>query len=208
LEKIAEQFEVDWQPTIKLTANQMIEPMAAPVGFSVQAAQGTGLGPGALAQTGVANADEEIGFQKQQNSWIPPPAPGHGSSSSSGGGSGPVVSATPYTPSKGSSNDNLPTTAPSGGFSTTSSITQPTQLNGGSSKPDNSAYEEVDIFVPQIPTAPPGGLSPANGNKTNNDDDDDDANQKPGGSTAGATSPSGGTSTYEDLAARFEALGK
>lgn len=193
--------------------------MAAPVGYSVQSAQGTGLGPEAqLAQTGVQNADEEIGLQKQQNSWIPPPAPGHGSSrpgggGGDGGGSGPVVSATPYTPSRGSSNDNLPTTTPySAGASTTSSITQPTQLNGGSSKPSggDSAYEEVDIFVPQIPTAPPGGVSPMNGN--NKTDDDDDDNQKPpandGSSAGGATSPSGGTSTYEDLAARFQALSK
>ena len=64
LEKIAEQYEVDWQPTIKLSTEQMIEPMAAPVGFSVQAAQGTGLGPGAQAMTGIPNADEEIGIQK------------------------------------------------------------------------------------------------------------------------------------------------
>ena len=83
LEKIAEQYEVDWQPTIKLSTEQMIEPMAAPIGYSVQAAQGSGLqgtGTGPVAQTGVQNTDEDINFQKQQNSWIPPPAPGHDNS--------------------------------------------------------------------------------------------------------------------------------
>lgn len=45
LERICEQFQVDWTPSMKLTADQMIEPMAAPVGYSVNVAQGTGLGP-------------------------------------------------------------------------------------------------------------------------------------------------------------------
>jgi vacuolar protein sorting-associated protein IST1 len=54
LERICEQFEVDWTPSMKLSADQMIEPMAAPVGYSVSVAQGTGLGPsvGIRAHTG------------------------------------------------------------------------------------------------------------------------------------------------------------
>ena len=43
LEKIADEFDVDWKPANKLTAEQMSEPMAAPVGYSVQVAPGTGL---------------------------------------------------------------------------------------------------------------------------------------------------------------------
>lgn len=43
LERICEQFEVDWQPKIKLDPSQMAEPMAAPNGYSVGAGQGTGL---------------------------------------------------------------------------------------------------------------------------------------------------------------------
>lgn len=43
LEKIADQFGVDWQPANKLQADQLAEPMAAPVGYSVQVAPGTGL---------------------------------------------------------------------------------------------------------------------------------------------------------------------
>merc|ERR1712232_244114 len=55
LESICERYEVDWRPTIKLTAQQMIEPMAAPNGYSVQAAQGTGL---VGATTGVQQEEE------------------------------------------------------------------------------------------------------------------------------------------------------
>jgi hypothetical protein len=36
LERICEQFQVDWSPQVKLSINEMIEPMAAPVGYSVQ----------------------------------------------------------------------------------------------------------------------------------------------------------------------------
>lgn len=40
LEKICSLHEVDWTPTIRLSAEQAIEPMAAPVGFSVLPGQG------------------------------------------------------------------------------------------------------------------------------------------------------------------------
>lgn len=43
LEKIADQFEIDWKPTVKLSVNEMSEPMAAPIGYSVQVSQGSGL---------------------------------------------------------------------------------------------------------------------------------------------------------------------
>ena len=45
LEKIADQFDVNWKPTKKLSVNEMAEPMAAPIGYSVQVAQGSGLTP-------------------------------------------------------------------------------------------------------------------------------------------------------------------
>lgn len=207
LEKIAEQFEVDWQPTIKLSTEQMIEPMAAPIGYSVQAAQGTGLGPDAQAMTGTPDADEEINFQKRNNG-IPPAAP-----SGFGSPSGPVVSATPYVPpGSGSSDNNLPTTTPTayvpggGGTTVGSPLTQATNLNGGGqvANNDDAAYEEVDIFVPHVPSAPPSA-SPAN---KKSDDDDYDDNQKPPASGGSTGTGSGGTSSYEDLAARFEQLNK
>lgn len=179
---------------------QMIEPMAAPIGYSVQPAQGTGLGPAAL--TGIQDSDEEIGFQKADHNSIPPQAPRFGDGSNNGGGNMSVASATPYI---SKNDDSIPTTTAyvNGGASTTSSVTQPTQMNGTSAAA-RGAYEEVDIFVPTIPTAPPGGASPMNNGGKSDDDDDD---QKPP-ATSGGASPSAGTSTYEDLAARFEQLNK
>jgi len=147
LEKIAEQFGVNWQPTIKLSTEQMIEPMAAPIGFSVQSAQGSGLGPSAQAHqaalTGTQNTDEEVGFQKFAADAIPPPAPGHGP------GQGPVVSATPYKDI--GSTDNLPTTTPVKPGETTSvmsPLTQATNLNGGGKvAANNSAYGTLMFYV-------------------------------------------------------------
>jgi hypothetical protein len=43
LEKIADEFEVDWKPVDKITASQLSAPMAAPVGYSVNVAPGSGL---------------------------------------------------------------------------------------------------------------------------------------------------------------------
>lgn len=45
LEKIADQFEVDWKPKVKLKPTQLSQPMSAPVGFSVPVAGGTGFTP-------------------------------------------------------------------------------------------------------------------------------------------------------------------
>jgi len=43
LQSICEQYEINWKPTITLSAEQMILPMAPPDGYSVPMAQGTGL---------------------------------------------------------------------------------------------------------------------------------------------------------------------
>jgi len=43
LEKIADQHGVDWKPQNPIKAENMAEPMAAPVGYSVQVAPGSGL---------------------------------------------------------------------------------------------------------------------------------------------------------------------
>jgi hypothetical protein len=55
LERICEKFEVDWEPKVKLTADQMSEPMVAPVGYSVNVASGTGLGELPVAEATTAN---------------------------------------------------------------------------------------------------------------------------------------------------------
>jgi vacuolar protein sorting-associated protein IST1 len=43
LEKICDQFNVDWKPLNKLSPDQLAEPMAAPTGYSIQVAAGSGL---------------------------------------------------------------------------------------------------------------------------------------------------------------------
>ena len=177
----------------------MIEPMAAPVGFSVQAAQGTGLGPDAhQAMTGTERASGDS---------IPPAAP-----AGFEGPAGPVVSATAYTPQSQAATESISAKNVPSITSTPNTATESKEAGATSSGDTSGAYDEVDIFVPQVPTAPPSG-SPANAKGSKEDDDDDkgendDTDQKPpapGSSTAGG---SGGGSSYEDLAARFEQLGK
>lgn len=53
MEKICEQYEVEWSPKVKLAPNQLAQPIAPPVGYSVHAAQGTGLGGDITADTGL-----------------------------------------------------------------------------------------------------------------------------------------------------------
>jgi vacuolar protein sorting-associated protein IST1 len=71
LEQICERYEVSWSPTVRLDVNQMGEPMAAPVGFSVPIAHGTGLGP-VIAITGsTVAAEEEITVDGTKQTELP-----------------------------------------------------------------------------------------------------------------------------------------
>jgi hypothetical protein len=188
LQRICEQFEVDWAPAIKLSVDQMIQPMAPPVGYSVSVAQGSGLGPVNIqeatteATTGQANADEEINYQKQNGgfpsalpvaqAYVPPQARASGGPSSnvpSGDFSGDFEEVDIYVP-------RTPTSAPAA---------------QGKSEHDN----DEEIYIPQAPTAPAQGRS-------DHDNDDESGGVAPGGGN-GSTS-----AAYDDLAARFNALKK
>lgn len=46
LEKIADQFDVDWSPVNKIAIESLSAPMAAPIGYSVEMAPGSGLAHG------------------------------------------------------------------------------------------------------------------------------------------------------------------
>jgi len=71
LERICEKYEVDWSPTVSLKAEEMAEPMAPPVGFSVPIGQGTGLGT-VVATTGqTVSGDEEITYDGTQTTTLP-----------------------------------------------------------------------------------------------------------------------------------------
>jgi vacuolar protein sorting-associated protein IST1 len=180
LERICTQFEVDWAPTIKLSVDQMIEPMAPPVGYSVSVAQGTGLGPvnpyTQEATTGQPNTDEEIDYEKQ-NGGIPPALP--------------EATATPYVPHQPSNGSGPSSNVPSGDF------------GGGD-------FEEVDIYIPQAPRAPtaPGASAPSPQTKSDEGkgDDDNDDDEQGGVAPGGGNSPP--SATYDDLAARFDSLKK
>ena len=65
LERICEQFEVDWKPKVPLSASQMAEPMAVPVGYSVAIGKGTGLGP----------AEAPTSSDTISSDALPPPIP-------------------------------------------------------------------------------------------------------------------------------------
>jgi vacuolar protein sorting-associated protein IST1 len=76
LEKICDQHDVNWTPSLKLTANDMIEPMAPPTGYSIlPSATGTRLGPNTVAvpATGTSVVLPNIGASDPM--MIPPPAP-------------------------------------------------------------------------------------------------------------------------------------
>lgn len=166
MERICEQHKIDWKPSFRLSAEQMIAPMAAPVGYSVPVAQGTGLGPvtAVYAETGDLDAHDD-------ETKLPPPAPTQ-----------TIATASAYVPSS----------APSG-------------------------TEEPDIFVPAAPLNPPSespapsneistlGNESADGTETidNGDDDEDNDNNN-----NNAPDASGHSSSYANLAARFESLQK
>jgi vacuolar protein sorting-associated protein IST1 len=89
LERICEQHEVSWSPKVPVEASGMAEPMAAPVGYSVQVAGGTGLGAASTAAQmhintygGRGGGGDEIDKSQpptpvvNATPYIPPPAPG------------------------------------------------------------------------------------------------------------------------------------
>jgi vacuolar protein sorting-associated protein IST1 len=92
LERICEKFEVSWKPKVPVEASEMAEPMAAPVGYSVQVASASGLN----VTTGQAHTDTEAGYNG-------PPKDNDDDNNTGGGDGGfsipsaPVV-ATPYVP--------------------------------------------------------------------------------------------------------------
>ena len=168
LERICEKFEVDWSPTVRLSVDEMGEPMAPPVGFSVPIAQGTGLG-GVVATTGQTVVDEEITYDGTQTT----PAPAS-------------ETAIPPAPTNDFAEPDIFIPAAPGASQTSS--------KASSSVPPSAP--------PAAPSAPPANDTPPPAPKDNGDDKGDDED-KDGGPQPPAGGPS---SSYRDLAARFENL--
>jgi Regulator of Vps4 activity in the MVB pathway len=179
LERICEQFEVSWKPKVPLTADQMSAPMAAPVGYSVQIAGGTGLG---TVTTGMEDINQGTGFNRDidyglgngsyNNGYNGKGGDDNNTGHGGGGGGIPVVvEATPYNP------------YPSDASAATRSTT----------------YDEVDIFVPAIPTAPTV--------QDTQHSDNFDIPAAPTGGAGSSCAPSNNLS-YDELAAKFNNLRK
>jgi Regulator of Vps4 activity in the MVB pathway len=182
LETICERFEVEWSPTLRLSAKDMVEPMKPPDGYSVQIAQGTGLGQqvGIQAHTGMTvNGDDDSAYGG--GDALPPRAPGVFKPSTGGSIGGQSAKDEPeiFVPDDFARPDVFVPKAP--GQSQTSSVT-------GTQGPP----------PPTKPSAPPPG-SVATGNKNDVDDDDEDDNDN-------NASTGGQSKSYRDLAARFENL--
>jgi Regulator of Vps4 activity in the MVB pathway len=183
LEQICEKYEVDWSPTYRLSAHEMGEPMRPPVGDSVPIGRGTGLGKTFSAHTGMTvNGDDDTPFDGGVS--LPP-------------AQAPVLSVEPMMP------------------------------HGESGK---NGYVEPDIYIPaapgssaaslnfqkqqqqQQPRVPPAFPPPKTDGTTSNttidrsDDDRDDDDEAGSGAPSNAQSGSRGSTSYNDLAARFETL--
>jgi hypothetical protein len=127
LERICEHYEVDWTPRVKLSTNEMVEPMAAPVGYSVQVAQGTGLGAKAISGlTDFGTVSEEGSRANPPPMATATPMPpvtkkDEDDENNGGGGGGNIEIYVPGAPS-----------APSSTTPTVSTLQSPTTgLNGG-----------------------------------------------------------------------------
>lgn len=186
LEQICDKFEVDWSPTQRLTAEQMGEPMAPPSGFSVQIAQGTGLGHQISAHTGmtVNGDDDEITYdgpspttsKTTSQQWKEPPqAPTSSANQRTMGNTATIH--------KHDEPDIFIPPAPGHGGSTTSS---PAQANNN------------------VQSSLPPPLAPHS--TTTKNDEDDGSDEDDGVNASSSGSGGGKKSTYEDLAARFDNL--
>lgn len=174
LERICEQFEVDWKPKNPVAPEKMSEPMEAPIGYSVQYAGASGFGEVAPVTTGTADAEQEISYFTG----------GKSDNGNSGGGSGDGGLTTPPI---------VPTTVAEPIDQPASTIVPATPYVEPNEESSKKEFEEVDIFVPAIPSAP-----------TNTKDDTKSSNSPP----KPATDTSSGVSSYDDLAARFDKLKK
>jgi len=172
LERICEQYEVDWKPKNPLKPDELAEPMVAPVGYSVQYAGASGLGEVTSVTTGTIDIDREANFFKRDTS----------DNGNGGGGDdgGTAISSIPTTVAEPISQPASAAFVPAAPY---------VPSNAGDSKND---FEEVDIFIPAIPSAPTGTKDFGNSSLPTKEDESSNAD----------------TSAYDELAARFNKLKK
>lgn len=194
LEKISDEHEVGWKPTVSLKAEEIAQPMAAPTGYSVQEGAASGLN------------------RKEQNAVA---ATAAGGGVGSNGASVPPVLLPPKAPS--SSSAHVPVSAiPVAVAADTNSNTVKVEDDDS----DNDDIEEVDIYVPAAPKSQPHSSSSNNRNQNDmysnrgrtqsagegskGNDDEEDGNDN----DYDENNNTGGDDSYEDLAKRFAMLSK
>ena len=186
LEQICDKFEVDWSPTQRLTVDQMGEPMAPPVGFSVQIAQGTGLGHQVSAHTGMTvNGEDEITYD----------------------GASPTLSKNtsqhwkepPQVPTSGANQSTMDSTNTTQRNEEPDIFIPPAPGQAASITP--SSTQHSDQMQPSV--LPPPVAPRIN---TEKKDDSDDHDEDDGVNASSSGSSGNKKSTYEDLAARFDNL--
>jgi len=160
LERICEQHEVDWKPQNPLKPDELAEPMVAPVGYSVQYAGASGIGEVTPVTVGTIHTDREANFTKRDTT-------DYDNNDRGGDDGGTAIPTTVAEPISSSAAVAMLPAAP---------YVPPDAADNKKNK-----FEEVDIYVPSIPTAP--------------------ANAKEDES-------SNADAAYDELAARFNALKK
>jgi len=194
LEKIADQFQVDWKPVNKLTPDTMAAPMAAPIGYSVQIAPGTGLGSGG-GVNGMASAPP-----------FPTPPEAYPVSGSTVGGrqsddvsemgntSASILSNMKHGSKKGSTNnkksdddDDDDDENTGGGVIPVAEVMTSTASSAAAGLGSGSAATEADIYIPPAPQ--------------NAKQDDLYIPAAPGAKTSGSDNDN-----FDDLQARFNNL--
>ena len=158
LEKICEQYGVDWTPSYRLTANDMIEPMKPPDGYSVlPSSTGTGYGPNVIHPTNpnTMTSTDDMTIPVVTGELIPPLAPTKSDGNSHN--------------NNGTEKNHLPPPP-----SQTSSVITPTA----------TVFDEPEIFVPGggNPSAPTPSVIDTKHDEANDDHRNDTNNNDLGDS--------------------------
>lgn len=202
LEKISDEHEVGWKPTVSLKAEDIAQPMAAPTGYSVLEGAASGLNKKEQVAAAAAAGGSVGNGASVPPVLLPPKAP---SSSSA------------YVPVSTTPVDVAPAVATESTKAATNSNTMKVD--------DDESIEEVDIYVPAAPKSQPHSNNINNNNNRNqnemnsnrgrtqsagegskgNDDDEDGNDNDENNDNTGSQ---GGDDSYEDLAKRFAMLSK
>ena len=146
LEKICEQYGVDWTPSYRLTANDMVEPMKPPDGYSIlPSSTGTGYGPNVIHPTNPnTTSSSDMSIPVVTGELIPPMVP----------------SKSDVNTYSNNGKNNMP----------------PALQNTTASTPTVTVFDEPEIFVPGggNPSAPTTSVIDTKHDETDDDNNDDE----------------------------------